>query len=88
VEWYPRGRAAVDDGCRQSVRLATHGVVGRPGPQSVQQKRPGPRVAQQSVPLGAEILKGLLEREGEPQVARIPEGPPGLAGKVPRYLQW
>jgi hypothetical protein len=46
----------------------------------VQQKRLGP--------LGVEILDGLLEREGEPQVARISEGPPRLAGKVPRYLQW
>jgi hypothetical protein len=88
VEWYPRGWAAADDGRRRSARPATHGVVGHPGPQSVQQKRPGPRVAQQSVPLGAEILEGLPEREGEPQVAQIPEGPPGLAGKVPRYLQW
>jgi hypothetical protein len=70
------------------VRPATHGVAGRPGPQSVQQKRPGPRVAQQSVSLGAEIPEGLPEREGEPQVAQIPEGPPGLAGKVTRYLQW
>jgi hypothetical protein len=63
-------------------------MVGRPGPQLVQQKRPGPRVAQQLVPLGVEILEGLPEREGEPQVARILEGPPGLANKVPRYLQW
>jgi hypothetical protein len=70
------------------VRPSTHGVAGHPGPQSVQQKRPGPRVAQQSVPLGVEILEGLLEWEGEPQVARIPEEPLGLAGKVPRYLQW
>jgi hypothetical protein len=74
VEWYSQGRAAVDDECRRSVRLATHGVAGHPGPQSV--------------PLGAEIPEGLSEREGEPQVARIPEGPPGLADKVPRYLQW
>jgi hypothetical protein len=88
VEWYPRGRAAVDDGRRRWARPTTHGVEGRPGPQSVQQKRPVQRVAQQSVPLGAEISDGLPEREGEPQVARIPEGPPGLAGKVPRYLQW
>jgi hypothetical protein len=29
------------------------------------------------VPLKAEILEGLSERDGEPQVARIPEGPPG-----------
>jgi hypothetical protein len=42
----------------------------------------------QSVPLGVEIPKGLPEQEGEPQVAQIPEGPSGLAGKVPRYLQW
>jgi hypothetical protein len=88
VEWYPRGWAATDDGRRQSARPATHGVAGRPGPQSVEQKRPGPCVAQQSVPLRAEIPEGLPEREEEPQVARIPEGPPGLVGKVPRYLQW
>jgi hypothetical protein len=69
VEWYPRGRAAADDGRRRSVRSATHRVVGHPGPQSVQQKRPGLRVAQQSVPLWAEIPEGLSEREGEPQVA-------------------
>jgi hypothetical protein len=88
VEWYLWGRAGADDGRRQSVRPAIHEVAGHLGPQSVQQKRTGPRVAQQSVPLGAEILEGLLEREREPQVARIPEGPSGLAGKVPRYLQW
>jgi hypothetical protein len=88
VEWYPRGWAAMDDGHRRWERSAIHGVAGRPGPQSVHQKRLGPRVAQQSVPLGAEIPDGLSEREGEPQVARILEGPPGLAGKVPRYLQW
>jgi hypothetical protein len=87
-EWYPRGWAAADDGCRQSARPATHRVAGRLGPQSVQQKRLGLRVAQQSVSLKVEIPEGLPEREGEPQVARIPEGPPGLAGKVPWYLQW
>jgi hypothetical protein len=38
VEWYPQGWAAADDVCRRSVRLATHGVAGHPGPQSVQQK--------------------------------------------------
>jgi hypothetical protein len=76
----------MDDGCRRSARPATHGVAGHPGPQSVQQKRPGPCVAQQSVPLRAEIPEGLAEREGEPQVARMTEGLPGLAGKVPRYL--
>jgi hypothetical protein len=65
VEWYPRGRAAVDDGRRRSARLATHGVAGRPGPQSVQQKRLGLRVVQQYVPLRAEISEGLPEREGE-----------------------
>jgi hypothetical protein len=86
VEWYPRGRAAADDGHRQSVRPATHGVVGRLGPQSVQQKRAGLHVAQQSVPLGAEIPEGLSEQEGESQVARIPERSSGLAGKVSRYL--
>jgi hypothetical protein len=33
----------------------------------------GPRVAQQSVPLGAEIPDGLSEQEGEPQVvSRVP----------------
>jgi hypothetical protein len=88
VEWYPRGWAAADDGRRRSARPATHGMAGRPGPLSVQQKRLGPCVAQQSVPLRAEISEGLPEREGEPQVARISEGPPGLAGKVPWYLQW
>jgi hypothetical protein len=88
VEWYPRGWAAADDGHRRSVRPATHEVAGLPGPQSVQQKRSRPRVAQQSMPLGAEIPEGLPEQEGEPQVARIPEGPLGLASKVPRYLQW
>jgi hypothetical protein len=81
VEWYPRGRAAVDDGSRRWARPATDGVAGRPGPQSVQQKRPGLRVAQELVPLGAEIPDRLPKREGEPQVARIPEGPPRLAGK-------
>jgi hypothetical protein len=49
-----------------------------------QQLKLGPRV----VPLGAEIPEELPERKGEPQVARILKGPPGLAGKVPRYLQW
>jgi hypothetical protein len=88
VEWYPWGRAAMDDGRRRWARPVTHGVAGRPGPQSVQQKRSGPRMAQQSVPLGAEIPDELPEQEGEPQVARIPEGPLGLASKVPRYLQW
>jgi hypothetical protein len=88
VEWYPRGWAATDDGRRRSARPATHGVTGRPGPQSVQQKRSGPHVAQQAVPLRVEIPEGLPEREGEPQVVRISEGPPGLAAKVPRYLQW
>jgi hypothetical protein len=88
VEWYPRGRAAVDDGCRRSARPVTHKVAGRPRPRVAQQKRTGPRVTQQSVPLRAEIPEGLPEREGEPQVARIPEGRLGLAGKVPRYLQW
>jgi hypothetical protein len=98
AEWYPQGWAAVDDRRRRWVRPATHGVAGHPGPQLVQQKRSGSRVAQQykpglhmaqqSVPLGAEISDGLPMREGEPQVARIPEGPPGLAGKVSRYLQW
>jgi hypothetical protein len=72
VEWYPWGWIAADDGRRRSARPATHGVAGRPGPQSVQQKRPGPCVAQQSVSLGAEILEGLPEREGEPQVGQIP----------------
>jgi hypothetical protein len=43
-------------------------------------------VTQQSVPLRVEIPEGLPEREGEPQVARISEGPPGQAGKVTRYL--
>jgi hypothetical protein len=43
-------------------------------------------VAQQSVPLEVEIPEGLPEREVEPQIARIPEGPPRLAGKVPWYL--
>jgi hypothetical protein len=88
LQWYPQGRAATDDGRRRSARPATHKVVGRSGPRSVQQKRPGPHMSQQSVPLRAEIPEGLPEREGEPQVARIPEGPLGLAGKVPRYLQW
>jgi hypothetical protein len=45
-------------------------------------------VEQQLMPLRAEIPDGLPEREGEPQVARILEGAPVLAGKVPRYLQW
>jgi hypothetical protein len=66
VEWYPQGWAAVDDGRRRWVRPATHAVAGRPGPQSVQQKRSGPHVAQQSVPLRVEILDRLLEWEGEP----------------------
>jgi hypothetical protein len=52
VEWYPRGRAIVDDERRRWARPATHGVAGRPGPQSMQHKRPELRVAQQSVPLG------------------------------------
>jgi hypothetical protein len=54
----------------------------------VQQKRPGPCVAQQSVPLGVEIPEGLPGQEGEPQVARIPEGLPVLADKVSWYLHW
>jgi hypothetical protein len=40
VEWYPWGRAAVDDERRRWARPATHRVAGHPGPQSVQQKRP------------------------------------------------
>jgi hypothetical protein len=36
VEWYPRGRATVDNGHRRWVRPATHRVAGYPGPQSVQ----------------------------------------------------
>jgi hypothetical protein len=88
VEWYPRGRVVADDGRRRSARPATHGVAGRLGLQPVQQKRTGPRVAQHLVLLGVEIPEGLPKRQGKPQVAQISEGPPGLAGKVPWYLQW
>jgi hypothetical protein len=41
------GRAAANDGRRRSARPATHEVAGPPGPQSVQQERPGLRVAPQ-----------------------------------------
>jgi hypothetical protein len=54
------------------------------------QKPGGTAVAERGAPSQprAKISEGLPGQEGEPQGAQIPEGPPGLAGKVPwcKYL--